>query len=433
MITINKNLIYWILAIAVGFYAYDSGLIAKVEATPTPIPTEAPGSPNEVAIATAMQNLQNLTPTPGSAGAGQLATAIPKTVILDTASAEQMRQLMQSKMSTEIVDWLITARLTTGGGAHYCFVGWYPKPGTTLAVSHPDKPLWQLIDEGVILTADEIGWGGCKTTVMVGDLLAGIPASYLKDPNNFVLSTEQYTYETESAIITASRVIVEVRVPYGLISTSVQPGNEVTLQSQLPNEYAAYRIDYAKFLFSLGNDVSNVWVNYGATENGADNLALLDLIAPILDWRNGSRDMSHLDKLAELTQQSIKPGNPAYETIRKIVCAAAEESGFKDIPAQLEDGTPATLKKCEVRIVLVGPNPTEPDEWYHLDSIPPSWPATMTDTAGWANYLASLRRVINQEEFTRLNWDNAYVLYQPDLQSGAWWPQVPEQLRLYAP
>lgn len=431
MITINKNLVFVILAIAMGWYAYDSGVITKVEATPTP--TAAPESPNEEAVATVMLNLQNLTPTAGSAGAGQLETAIPKTIILDQASAEQMRKILQSKMSTEIVDWLITARLTTGGGAHYCFVGWYPKPGTSLAANHPGKSLWQLIDEGIILTADEIGWGGCKTTVMVGDLLAGIPASYLKDPSNFVLSTEQYTYETESAIISASRVIVEVRVPYGLVGTTVQPGNEVTLQSKLPNEYAAYNIDTAKFLFSLGNDVSNVWVNYGATENGADNLALLDLVAPIQDWRTGSRDMSHLDKLAELTQQSIKPGNPAYETIRKIVCAAAEESGFKDIPAQLQDGTPATLKKCEVRINLVGPNPTKPTEWYHLDSIPLAWPASMTDTAGWTSYLASLRPVINPDEFVRYNWDNAYTLYAPDLQSGTWWPQVPEQLRLWAP
>lgn len=433
MIQINtKNLLILILVLATGWYAYDSDIITKVEESPTP--TEAPESLNEQAVATAIQNLQNMTPTAGSAGAGQLETAIPtKMIVPDPANAEAMRQILQDKMASDIsLDWLVTARLTTGGGAHACFVGWYDKDGN-IPSNHPDQPMWELIDQGKILTADELGFGGCKTTIKVGEMMAGIPASYLKDITNYTITEEQKPYEDAAIITTRSRVIVTVKVPYGFLGLNVQPGNEVTLPTVIPNENTAYVVDSWKYLFSLGDNVSGIWVKWAGLDNTTDNLAILDVIAPIQDWRTGARSPEHLEKLREFTLQSVQPGYPTYETITNIVCAAADKAGYQDIPAQLEDGTPATLKKCEVRINLVGPNPTKPEEWYHLDSIPPTWPTTMTDTAGWASYLAALRPVINPDEFTRYNWDNAYVLYQPDLQSGAWWTQVPEQLRLWAP
>jgi len=100
-----------VCAILVGFL---TGII------PTSIPqfTSTQANPSVAPIA-------KLTVTPGSAGAGQLETAIPtKTIIVNIADAEKMRQLLHQKMVAEITNWLIVARLTTGGGAHACFVAW---------------------------------------------------------------------------------------------------------------------------------------------------------------------------------------------------------------------------------------------------------------------------------------------------------------------
>ena len=125
---------------------------------------------------------------------------------------------------------------------------------------------------------------------------------------------------------------------------------------------------------------------------------MLDVIAPIQDWRTGQRSPEHLDALMSVARGSVIPGGEAYETVRKIVCASAEEAGYKDIPAQLPDGTPVTMKACEVHINLISPNPDTPDMWYQLDSIPTTGFPAADDAAGWASYKAALRPVISSAD-----------------------------------
>ncbi|MBI2430956.1 MAG: hypothetical protein HYV39_03000 [Candidatus Levybacteria bacterium] len=418
-----------IMVLIVGWYLVTNGVISKNDNAIDPTSTPAEAGSNAAAVQTAVENVAQMTPTPGSAGAGQMETAVPtQTIIVDLGDANKMIELMQGKMTREMVNWLITARLSTGGGAHACFVAWYDEPfdDITVPAGHPGIPMWQVIDGGNVITAEKMGLGGCKTTIKLGDLLSGIPPSFLQDPANYQLNEVPYTWTTGTTTITESRVEVTVTVPYAFGGLVVQPGNEVTLQTVLPNEAAASVQDFWKYVLSLGGDVSKVWVKYGALDNSADNLAILDVIAPITDWRTGARSTDHLDALRELTMQSVLPGSPAYETIRKIVCESADEAGFKDISGFDQSGAPVTLDKCTVKVNLVPINPNEPNTWYQLDSLPQTWSTT-------PEQIAQLRPVIIPADFEAYNFDNAYVLYAPEINQSNWWSQVPEALRQYAP
>jgi hypothetical protein len=74
------------------------------------------------------------------------------------------------------------------------------------------------------------------------------------------------------------------------------------------------------------------------------------------------------------------------------------------------------------------PNPTKPNEWYHLDSIG-TQPATFDDKAGWQAYLDALNPVIKPEDFARYNWDNAYTFWAPDLQQVNLWSMMTEAMK----
>lgn len=409
---------------------YYTGIISPVD-PPNPTPTViAEGDTNAEAVATAKQNIAEMTVTPGSDGQDQMETAIPtKTIVIDLASAETMRTSLHEKMVKEPIDWLMAGRITTGGGSYDCFNAYF---GGNFQPGHPEYPLWEMFDKKMVTPAPQkMKYGGCIVTLMIADMEAGIPASALRNINNYEITTEQYTYETADAIVTASRVKVIVTVPIGYHGLVIRPGNEFSGSAILPSEVTASMNDLGTYLLSFGKEPADLWRKFVSLENGADNLAILDVEAPILDWRTGERSTTHLDELWQVAQMSANDPTAeggAYNTIQKIVCAAAMEAKFKDIPAVTEQGDPATLKSCVVEVKLIMPNPTKPEEWYHLDSITTP-PATFDDTTGWQTYIAALNPVIKTEDFVRYNWDNAYTFWAPDLAQINLWSMMTEAMK----
>ena len=316
---------------------------------------------------------------------------------------------------------------------HVLLHGYNPTNNFNIREGHLPEPLWQLVDENKILTGEHFGLGGCKVTVLIGDMYAGIPAAYLQNPKNFTLKSEQYTYETDSSVITSSRVIVTVNVPFGFVGLNIQPGNEITMPTILPNEAMASTLDFYKYIVSLGGDPSKIWVKYNALDTISHNLAILDVIAPITDWRYGNRSSEHLNTLYETMQMSAQPGQTAYETIKLIVCGAAAEAGYKEINSKPPNGTPTTLPACEVHINFVSPNPQDPNGWYQLDSIPASGFPEKSNVAGWTTYITNLRPVINSKDFETYNLENAYVIYEPQINQTNWLTQLPQMFRQWAP
>ena len=85
--------ILWILLICILiFLAWSNGLISINQ--PKPPASGTPTATNDVVNA-----ISTMTLTPGSGGRGQLETAIPtKTIVVDIADAELMRQLLHQKI-----------------------------------------------------------------------------------------------------------------------------------------------------------------------------------------------------------------------------------------------------------------------------------------------------------------------------------------------
>lgn len=338
-------------------------------------PTPAPNSAEQAAI-----NIQNLTPTPGAGSNGQLPTAIPWTTNIEFGEEAQLREALHGVYGSSGFDYRVTTINTRGGVGIYCIVGFTNPllgPGYDPNIPIPDQ-----INSGRIKVI--AGGRYCAAWFVLGELWAGVPQSALQKLDSFQsearLELTPTTVDPSGITRSASApngdrcpdgtvwisddsttnqhtcgqwVDVTLHVPFGLLTSSTQPTNQVK-----------FSIDHPHNVIRSWGDF-NAWVN-GTTDyqtyiDQADTyaywLARYDLIAPIDP--NGGRDLSNLNRLKadmDLHYNSPSP-NPQqpwpYDHLRQLAQEKAVAAGYQGVRS--------------FRVVLEWPG--RENEWVYLESI----------------------------------------------------------------
>ena len=372
-------LVIALMVVLVGgafYYGKLSGRIPSVADIPT----------SEAALAAATRIAEH-TQTPGPAGEQALATLMPWQDVYQLGDAELLRQSLMGVYASAGFDLRVSSIVDTGASGIYCIQGHIP--------DHAEEiPLVTQVQAGTITLIP--GTRYCVGVAKIGELWGGVPQI---DLQKFELEElEHRSVDPNERTITHTETVdIELHVRFGLLTHSVQPGNEIKKTFDDPNGVLREWIDLVKRMkFALfGGEPAEAEFFRAAidrADNLANELATLELIAPTEP--DGSRSMRNLDELKRLIEwhfnsPSPDPANPwPFDNLYPIAVEKAKRAGYTGIG--------------EFKVVLEWPY--EEGVWYYL-----------------INLDSDPKRVIETNDLDKFK-HNLYPLYRDEI-GFDWVPQ----------
>ncbi|GIK83777.1 MAG: hypothetical protein BroJett025_03990 [Patescibacteria group bacterium] len=308
--------------------------------------------PTSSAAEEAATAIADLTPTPGPAGEQTLVTEIPWQDVYHLGDTEMLRQALMGVYGSMGMDLRVSSLVETGALGLYCIQAHYPE--------HNDfSPLVEQVRNGSVTLIPKTRY--CVGYAKLGELWGGVPQS---DLQNFTLNPLDFqAIDPENKIITHTQTVdIELHVRFGLLTHSVQPGNEVKKTFDDPNGVIMEWVDLAKrlHLALFGGDPQEAEyfrTNIDQADNLANELATLELIAPLEP--DGTRSTRNLDALKTLIEWHFNNPSPdannpwPYDNLYALAVAEAKKSGYTGIGS--------------FEVILEWP--FEPDVWYYLSEL----------------------------------------------------------------
>lgn len=308
--------------------------------------------PTSEAAQAAATRMAEHTQTPGPAGEQALATLIPWQDVYQLGDAELLRQSLMSVYAATGFDLRISSVVDTGASGVYCIQGHIPEPVEEI-------PLVTQVQAGTVVLIPETRY--CVGVAKIGELWGGVPQVDLQE---FTLKElEHRSVDPNERTITHTETVdIELHVRFGLLTQSVQPGNEVKKTFDDPNGVLREWIDLVKRMkFALvGGEPAEAEffrAHIDRADNLADELATLELIAPLEP--DGSRSMRNLDELKRLIEyhfnnSSGDKNNPwPYDNLYALAIEKALAAGYTGVG--------------EFKVVLEWPK--EEGVWYYLTDL----------------------------------------------------------------
>lgn len=369
-----------ILALVGGVYYYgklNSGGMANI--------------PTSEAAQAAATRMAEHTQTPGPAGEQALATLMPFQDVYQLGDAELLRRSLQEVYASAGFDLRVSSLVETGAMGVYCIQGHIPEPVEEI-------PLAAQVRAGTVVLIPKTRY--CVGVAKIGELWGGVPQVDLQE---FTLKEfEHRSVDPNARTITHTEMVdIELHVRFGLLTHSVQPGNEVKKTFDDPNGVVREWIDLVKRMkFALfGGDPADAEFFRAAidqSDNLADELATLELIAPVQP--DGTRSTRNLDELKRLIEyhfnnSSGNPNNPwPYDHLYQLAVEKAKAAGYTGIG----------------KFKVVFEWPYEKGVWYYLMNLD-------TDP----------KRVIEPNDMDKFK-HNLYPLYAGEI-GRDWVPQWPKE------
>lgn len=308
-----------------------------------------------------VDNINNMEVTPGPASEGALATAIPPwTRVEDVGEVAKLEAALNNRVATAGIAVLAGARLQFGSSSTYCMAVYTPD----IEVNEP------LVD---LVRAEEIfivpGTRYCYGANVLGDLIAGVPYSDVKDVALDI--TDRSNTNIETRVVTETQSVgITMTLRFGLLARDIYPGNIQILKYEEPGHFV-------QSLVELGVGRDNVQANINNANNLALQRAMEEMVAPY--FPDGSRDMSHLNQLQEMlfkvfNQSSGDPNNPwPYDILLEIAEYSAQQGGYTQLDF--------------LKVNLVWPG--EEGDWYNLDGLDTN-PIPVLDPNSFEKYSLNL-------------------------------------------
>lgn len=342
-----------LLFVVIAFGLYQFNEFRKANPLTTVGVTQIADIPPATTIEEVSQNIQDIEiEQPGPASEGVVATAVPWGTVLDVGDVERMRAELSSVYAAQGMDLRIAAALTTASSSAYCIHGHWP-------AGDPAIPLIDQVNSGDINLTP--GTRYCVGFTKIGELWAGVPQS---DLQGFTLNPIDYrVVDPEAHIVTTTQTIdVVVTARFGLLTHSVQPGNEVKVTFDRPAHLAAAWLDLrqeigATLFGAPSYDGMYVQTQIDRADNLANELATLELIAPF--FPDGGRDMKNLVELERLVRfyfnnPSPDPSQPwPYDHLRAQAELAAIQAGYQGLES----------------FTVILEWPYEEGTWYYLQGL----------------------------------------------------------------
>lgn len=288
---------------------------------PPPPTTSNDGSQSTTAIS-------RITQTPGPAGAGRVATAVPWSHRWVPADTDLMEETFGNMVEVSSGDWRIATDYQHGGYGIYC---------TAAHVLKPDADETLPLAERIVGTIP--GTSLCVTQAGLVDWYGGVLQSDLQAIQ--VVTSTQVITDTDAHTIIHTQFVEEIvlNARFGVIGPSVQPGNKVFKYSKAPNKAMQVFLDASKSLWPWNRDKAFFEKKIEEAADLSEQLMLYDSIAPLQP--GGTRNMAPLEELYTLTTIRFAAPSPEpenkwpYDNLLEYAHLAVQAGGYSGFSGKL--------------------------------------------------------------------------------------------------